>query len=249
LRLAQTPWAGTYTIKTTGNVQCDQSTCCCITGVFFVSQTNVTLHTDFTLAGQCSGETSYSLLVTLPSLNATNFSFDVYGKPFTAEYLDDDGGTINVINNNHMATCSHVAVRSEHTPTPWAGTYIVNTSASAQCNQSACCCLTETFVVTQNVKTLQVTFQVAGQCGSVAPVPVSVPLQSLYYPKAAFTFGGNGFSMEYNTVNGGTISVTEYDNPTCTSFAVKNDDSAATTIGQTAVLVASAAVVAVVALF
>jgi len=28
--------------------------------------------------------------------------------------------------------------------------------------------------------------------------------------------------MEYNTVNGGTISVTEYDNPTCTSFAVKN---------------------------
>ena len=66
------------------------------------------------------------------------------------------------------------------------------------------------------------TFQVAGQCGSVAPVPVPVPLQSLYYPKAAFTFGGNGFSMEYNTVNGGTISVTEYDNPTCTSFAVKN---------------------------
>ena len=86
-------WSGTYTI----NAGCSPSQCCCLSGTASVVQSGTSLTINSALSGQCGGQTTASIPVTLSSSSSTIASFTFGGQSFTAS---KNGASVTVTNND-----------------------------------------------------------------------------------------------------------------------------------------------------
>ena len=108
-------WAGTYII----NAGCATSQCCCLSGTATVVQSGTSVTINSGLTGQCNGQTTASIPITLSSATSTSASFTFGGQSFTAT---KNGDTVQVTNNDNnacsaSATCTSGSCKTTTTTT------------------------------------------------------------------------------------------------------------------------------------